>query len=230
MTFRDLPKPILVFLEAVRAQHAATLQASFARNAIVEADGCLYQGDEIRKWEQGAVLAQQRDPRPLDVTRSGPQVKLTILLDQSENSTTARRMFDWTFSLAGDQIMRLVVSESIRPPLPMAISAFVDAANASKLDGILDAFSAHPLVNDQLREYRGRVAVVEWASTEIIAYRIAIFVVEVVEQNNNCVVTVNVDGDYDKRGLPEPLVLTFYFSLEKDKIAQLIILRNVTNT
>jgi len=39
-------------------------------------------------------------------------------------------------------------------------------------------------------------------------------------------VTANIDGNYDKRGLPEPLTLVFYFSAHDGKIVQLIILRN----
>ena len=39
-------------------------------------------------------------------------------------------------------------------------------------------------------------------------------------------VTANVDGNYDKRGLPDPLVLAFYFTVQGDLIVQLIILRN----
>jgi hypothetical protein len=35
-----------------------------------------------------------------------------------------------------------------------------------------------------------------------------------------------VDGDYDKTGLPDPLVLTFYFSLDGGKISRLIISGN----
>ena len=38
--------------------------------------------------------------------------------------------------------------------------------------------------------------------------------------------TANVDGDYDKRGLPEPLVVTLYVSISDNKIVQLIILPN----
>ena len=34
------------------------------------------------------------------------------------------------------------------------------------------------------------------------------------------------NGDYEKRGLPDALVLAFYFSAHEDKIVQLIILRN----
>jgi len=37
-----------------------------------------------------------------------------------------------------------------------------------------------------------------------------------------------MDGTYDKTGLPDPLILSFYFSLRGDQITQLIILRNQT--
>jgi len=37
-----------------------------------------------------------------------------------------------------------------------------------------------------------------------------------------------MDGTYDKTGLPDPLILSFYFSLRDDRITQLIILHNKT--
>jgi hypothetical protein len=39
-------------------------------------------------------------------------------------------------------------------------------------------------------------------------------------------VQYSVICDYDKRGLPDPLALTFHFSPRGDEIVQLIILRN----
>jgi hypothetical protein len=51
-------------------------------------------------------------------------------------------------------------------------------------------------------------------------------VIEVIEHHGNFIVTANIDGSFDKRGLPEPLVLAFYFTLHDDQIVQLIILRN----
>jgi hypothetical protein len=46
----------------------------------------------------------------------------------------------------------------------------------------------------------------------------------------DCILTREIcqydNGDYDKRGLPDPLVLAFYFSAHEDKIVQLIIRRN----
>jgi hypothetical protein len=35
-----------------------------------------------------------------------------------------------------------------------------------------------------------------------------------------------MDGNYDRTGLPDPLVLTFHFALAGDHIAQLIIVHN----
>jgi hypothetical protein len=51
-------------------------------------------------------------------------------------------------------------------------------------------------------------------------------VTTVINHYGNFIVTANVEGDYDKRGLPDPLVLAFYFTAQSDLIVQLIILRN----
>jgi hypothetical protein len=48
----------------------------------------------------------------------------------------------------------------------------------------------------------------------------------VVKHYDNLIVTADVDGNFDKRGLPDPLVLAFYFTPNNDLIIQLIILRN----
>jgi hypothetical protein len=51
-------------------------------------------------------------------------------------------------------------------------------------------------------------------------------VTKVINHYGNFIVTASVDGNYDKRGLPDPLVLAFYFTAQSDSITQLIILRN----
>jgi hypothetical protein len=61
---------------------------------------------------------------------------------------------------------------------------------------------------------------------DIIGERLTINVVGVIEHYGNFIVIANIDGDFDKRGLPEPLVLAFYFTPHDDQIVQLIILRN----
>jgi hypothetical protein len=87
-------------------------------------------------------------------------------------------------------------------------------------------FAEDALVNDQLRDYWGRQAIREWAKRDIIGERLTMDVTKVVNHYGNFIVTANVDGNYDKRGLPDPLVLAFYFTTQRDLIVQLIILRN----
>jgi len=110
--------------------------------------------------------------------------------------------------------------------LPRPVAAYVAATNAFDLDRLLATFADDALVNDQLRDYWGKAAIREWAERDIIGARLTMNVVGVIEHHGNFIVTANIDGDFDKRGLPEPLVLAFYFTPHDDQIVQLIILRN----
>jgi len=110
--------------------------------------------------------------------------------------------------------------------LPRPVAADVTETNAFDLDRLLATFADDALVNDQLRDYWGKAAIREWAERDIIGERLTMNVVGVIEHYGNFIVTANIDGDFDKRGLPEPLVLAFYFTPHDDQIVQLIILRN----
>ncbi len=110
--------------------------------------------------------------------------------------------------------------------LPPPVDAFVRAANLGDLDALLATFVDDALVNDQLQDYWGKEAISAWGSGDIIGERLTLAVVKTVEHYGHCIVTAYVDGLFDKRGLPDPLVHVFYFSSVGGKIVQLIILRN----
>jgi hypothetical protein len=114
--------------------------------------------------------------------------------------------------------------------LPPAVAAFVHAINLGDLDALLATFVDDALVNDQLRDYWGKEAITAWAARDIIGERLTLEVVATVEHYGHSIVTAHVDGLFDKRGLPDPLVLVFYFSSYDNKIVQLIILRNQSGT
>jgi hypothetical protein len=82
------------------------------------------------------------------------------------------------------------------------------------------------LVNDQLRDYWRKPAIREWAARDIIGQSLTMDVTTVIEHYGNLIVTANVGGTFDMRGLPDPLVHAFYFTVHGDRIVQLIILRN----
>ena len=110
--------------------------------------------------------------------------------------------------------------------LPPLVAAYVEATNSFDLERLLATFADDALVNDQLRDYWGKSAIREWAAHDVIGERLTMDVTEVVEHHGNFIVMANVDGNYDKRGLPDPLVLAFYFTPHGDQIVQRIILRN----
>jgi hypothetical protein len=116
------------------------------------------------------------------------------------------------------------------PKLPEPIAAFVAATNLHDLDALLATFVDDALVNDQFQEYWGRQAICIWATREIVGASLHMAVVDSSEHYGHVIVRANIDGTFDKRGLPDPLQLDFYFSARHDKIVQLIILRNQSGT
>jgi hypothetical protein len=110
--------------------------------------------------------------------------------------------------------------------LPPPVAAYIRATNLCDLDALLATFVDDALVNDQLTDYWGKEAIAAWAARDIIGERLTLKVVKTVQHYGNSIVTAHVDGLFDKRGLPDPLVLAFYFSSYDNKIVQLIILRN----
>jgi hypothetical protein len=110
--------------------------------------------------------------------------------------------------------------------LPPLVAAFVEATNSFDLDRLIDIFADDALVNDQLRDYWGKAAIRRWAERDVVGEKLTIAVTKVVKHYDNFVVTADIDGNFDKRGLPDPLVLAFYFTPHDDLIIQLIILRN----
>jgi ketosteroid isomerase-like protein len=110
--------------------------------------------------------------------------------------------------------------------LPPLIATFVEATNSFDLERLMVTFADDALVNDQLRDYWGKSAIRNWAERDIIGEKLTIAVTTVVKHYDNFVVTADIDGNFDKRGLPDPLVLAFYFTPHDDRIIQLIILRN----
>jgi hypothetical protein len=110
--------------------------------------------------------------------------------------------------------------------LPPLVAAFVEATNSFDLERLMVTFADDALVNDQLRDYWGKAAIRGWAERDVIGEKLTVAVTRVVKHYDNFIVTADIDGNFDKRGLPDPLVLAFYFMPHDDLIIQLIILRN----
>src|ERR1700733_12281678 len=133
---------------------------------------------------------------------------------------------NYSLPLESDTMTKSSASPNASAALPTLVAAYVEASNNFDLERLMSAFADDALVNDQLRDYWGKPAIREWAKRDIIGERLTMNVTKVINHYDNFIVTANVDGNYDKRGLPDPLVLAFYFTAQSDLIVQLIILRN----
>ena len=110
--------------------------------------------------------------------------------------------------------------------LPSAVAAYIQATNDHDSVAFLASFTEDALVNDVQREFWGKAAIGKWAEREIFEAKVTMEVVSAVDHYGDLIVTAKLDGNYDKTGLPDPLILTFYFTLRGDKITMLIILLN----
>jgi ketosteroid isomerase-like protein len=113
-----------------------------------------------------------------------------------------------------------------RLALDPAIAAHLAAVNSFDVDAIMDTFADDALVNDIAREFWGRDHIREFMSREFVGDRVTVEPVEVVDNAGMCCVHCKFDGDYDKTGLPDPLIMTIYFRVRDAKIVTLFIIKN----
>src|ERR1700682_5318009 len=110
--------------------------------------------------------------------------------------------------------------------LPTPVRTYITAVNAFDGDTLIAAFSDDAVVNDARREFGGVNAIRAWLDREIIGGKVTMNVTGTRAHHAIVVVDAEMDGDYDKDGLPDPLVLTHYCTLTGDHIAQLVIILN----
>jgi ketosteroid isomerase-like protein len=114
----------------------------------------------------------------------------------------------------------------ITQSLPRLIADHVAAHNDHDPDALMATFAPDALLNDAKREFSGRAAIRAWADKEIFGDNVTLAVERAYENYGDIVLRCRVDGDFDKSKLPDPVILTYYFSIRSDRITQLIIILN----
>jgi ketosteroid isomerase-like protein len=105
------------------------------------------------------------------------------------------------------------------------VAEHVAAVNAFDENAIVATFAPDALVNDARREFWGSDQIRRWVAKEMVGDRVTIEVTEVIEHHEQTIVRGRYDGEYDKTGLPEELILTNYFTVRDAKIVSLIVIR-----
>jgi hypothetical protein len=231
MSLSNLSPPVQRFLTAVQAGDGPALRATLWGDATLIEEDREYRGEAVAEWLANLSLRRVRAIRPINEAKHDGVIVLTILTTEcNANGQYEEIQRDWHFAVKTDRIVSVRMLRHPMPSLPPAIMAYVRATNSFDLDGLLATLVDDALVNDQLRDYWGKQAIRQWAEREIIGARLTMYVVDAVEHYGHVIVTANINGEFDRRGLPDPLVLAFYFSAPDDRIVQLIILRNQSGT
>src|ERR1700722_15860204 len=110
--------------------------------------------------------------------------------------------------------------------LEPVIASHIAAINSFDIDAIMDTFADDALVNDADREFWGRGRVRAFGAKELFGGRVAVQPGEVVDNAGMGCVRCRYEGDYDKTGLPDPLILTNYLRIHDGKIVTLFIVNN----
>ena len=105
--------------------------------------------------------------------------------------------------------------------LPEPVANYLRAVNAGARDEFRASFADSAVVVDVNRALSGLDAITDWASTDIFGAHVHLDVLKVTERQGRTIVTLTVDGTFDRTGLPDPLVMDHEFKLAEGKITEL---------
>jgi hypothetical protein len=106
------------------------------------------------------------------------------------------------------------------------VADYVAATNAFDTEAAVATFLEDAVVNDIQREFAGIAAIRAFTEREVTGNKVTMKPIEGRRHYDGEIITFKIDGAYDKTGLPDPLLLTYYFTLHREKISSLIILLN----
>jgi uncharacterized protein (TIGR03067 family) len=105
--------------------------------------------------------------------------------------------------------------------LPKLAAEYIRTTNGNDPTGFIAMFDDDAVVDDAGRIVRGRDAIRRWAASDIFAASVTLDALDVSEYESGVTIKAKVDGTFDRKGLPDPLVMTFDISLRRGKIAKL---------
>jgi hypothetical protein len=105
--------------------------------------------------------------------------------------------------------------------LPQPIQQYLRAVNEGDVAGFPSSFADDAHVKDVNREIVGLDAITAWARKDIFDVQARLSPVKVTERDGRTVVTVKIDGTFDRTGLPDPLVMDHAFQIAGGKITEL---------
>jgi hypothetical protein len=106
--------------------------------------------------------------------------------------------------------------------LPKTAADYVQSINNHDAAAFDALFANTAVVDDAGREFRGLAAIKSWSDKDIFDAQVTLEVIEVAKRDGETVITTKVDGNFDRTGLPDPVIINHHITTEGDKIARLM--------
>src|SRR5260370_38399367 len=105
--------------------------------------------------------------------------------------------------------------------LTASAAAYVQSINDQHRAAFNALFAAGAVVNDVGREFRGAAAIKAWSDREIFDAQVTLEVLDVGDNDGETVVTTKVDGNFDRTGLPDPVIINHHITAQGGRIVRL---------
>jgi len=104
------------------------------------------------------------------------------------------------------------------------VEAWIAAANAADMEAFAACFAPEARVEDAGQVHSGARAIREWARRDIAAVNVRMELLELRQEGGETVFITRVDGDFDKTGLPDPLLIANHATIRDGRIVRLVCL------
>ena len=105
--------------------------------------------------------------------------------------------------------------------IPEPMKSALKAANDHDTNRFLSNFVETAVLADEGQEYHGIEAIRKWSDEKLIVANVTFVITDIKSGGDKTVVTAEVDGDFDKTGLPDPFVMALHFVTVGPKIKHL---------
>ena len=105
--------------------------------------------------------------------------------------------------------------------IPEPIKSAIKAANDHDSNSFLYNFVETAVLTDEGQEHHGIEAIRKWSDEKLIGASVTFVITDIKSNGDKTVVTAEVDGDFDKTGLPDPFVMALHFVISGSKIVRL---------
>lgn len=101
-------------------------------------------------------------------------------------------------------------------------AAYFRSVNQHDSAAFLASFADDAVVHDAGHEWRGKDAIRGWGEREIFAPRVRFELISANCRDSESAVTTRVDGNFDRTGLPDPVIIEHRITLAGGKIVRMI--------